>query len=167
MKLAYLHGLESTNVGEKNDWLQSYANLFAPLIDYKATNIYQTIKKQVIAFQPNVLIGSSMGGFFAYEMAKQVNIPAILFNPALHSRSMMPDMGNYSQGIHKPAICFILGQDDEVINPWTTIQMIEQNGYQKKDYTLLKYGHRTPYEIFKREIISFVEKIDLLKRNDV
>jgi hypothetical protein len=47
VKIAYLHRLESNNLGEKNDWLKSYSELFDPCIDYKE------VKKEIIYFTEN------------------------------------------------------------------------------------------------------------------
>ncbi len=157
MKIAYLHGLESNNLGIKNDWLKSYSELFPPYINYRESNIYQTLKSQIGDFKANIIIGSSIGGFFGYEIAKELNINAILFNPALHSRSMTPDMTGYQKGQYKPLMYFIFGQNDEVINPINTIKIINNDGYDKKKYITLNHGHQTPYEIFKQEIINFTE----------
>ena len=38
-------------------------------------------------FQPDLIIGSSMGGYVADILAEKYGTPAILFNPALHNRS--------------------------------------------------------------------------------
>jgi predicted esterase YcpF (UPF0227 family) len=66
-KIAYLHGLESNNIGIKNDWLRTISDVYDPLIDYRQPNIYQKIKNDLINFKPDLIIGSSMGGFFSYE----------------------------------------------------------------------------------------------------
>jgi hypothetical protein len=152
MKIAYLHGLDSNNLGPKNHWLKSISKLVDPHIDYREKNIYQTIKAQVSAFNPDIIIGSSMGGYFAYEIAKEFNITAILFNPALHSRSYEPDMTNYEIGKHTPIMRFVFGKNDEIINPIKTIKIIEKEGYINDNYILCKHGHDTPLEIFKKEI---------------
>ena len=157
MKITYLHGLESNNLGIKNDWLKTYSELFDPYINYKESKVYQSLKKQIADFKTDIIIGSSMGGFFGYEIAKELNINAILFNPALHSRSMTPDMTGYQKGQYKPIIYFVFGQNDEVINPTDTIKLINNDEYKEKDYIILNHGHQTPYEIFKQEIINFTE----------
>ncbi len=157
MKLTYLHGLESNNLGEKNDWLKSYSEIFDPYIDYKELNIYQTLRNQIAALQSDVIIGSSMGGFFAYEIAKELNISAILFNPALHSRSITPDMTGHKEGIYKPFMYFIFGENDDIINHIDTIKILENDGYGKQNYVIHNHGHRTPFEVFKREIVYFTE----------
>jgi predicted esterase YcpF (UPF0227 family) len=150
MKIAYLHGLDANNLGPKNEWLKSISKLVDPQIDYREKYIYQTIRSQIFAFNPDLIIGSSMGGYFAYELAKELNITALLFNPALHSRSVAPDMTSHEIGIHTPIMRFVFGKNDETINPIKTMNIIQKEGYD--NYTLGEHGHGTPLEVFKTEI---------------
>ena len=77
MKIAYLHGLDANNLGPKNLWLKTICDLYDPQIDYRKKKIYTEIKKEILNFNPEMIIGSSMGGFFAYELAKEMNKKAI------------------------------------------------------------------------------------------
>jgi uncharacterized protein len=154
MKIVYLHGLESNNISPKNDWLRTFSELFDPNINYFETNIYQKLKQKITEFQPNIIIGSSMGGYFAYEIARELNIDAILFNPALHSRSFEPDMTGYKNGNFEPRIYLVLGKNDIVINPSKTLEIL---GNEKTNYTLQNHEHGTPLDVFKKEIIFFID----------
>lgn len=158
-KIAFLHGLESNNSGPKNDWLRTIAEVYDPLIDYRQSMIFQKIKNEIIEFKPKLIIGSSMGGFFSYELAKELNIPAVLFNPALHSRTFTPDMTGMERGKFRPEMVFILGLDDDIINPLETINIVSEDGYTKENIVILPHVHRTPYEVFVREIESFCKDI--------
>ena len=154
MKIVYLHGLESNNLGPKNDWLQSISDLFDPYIDYYEPNIYQSLKTRIIEFEPDIIIGSSMGGYFAHEIAKELNISAVLFNPALHSRSFEPDMTGYVLGNYNPNMYLVLGEKDTIIDPKLTLSYIKKK--ENYTYTLLSHEHGTPVDIFKREISLFI-----------
>lgn len=158
MKIAYLHGLESNNLGPKNEWLKSISELLDPLIDYREKNIYQKLKTTISAFQPDLIIGSSMGGYFAFEIAKELNISSILFNPALHSRNFEPDTNGYEKGIYNPKMYFVFGENDLIINPLKTIEIIKKEGFVNENYTLLSHAHNTSLELFKEEIIKFINK---------
>ncbi len=154
MKIAYLHGLESNNINPKNDWLRTISDVYDPLIDYRQPLIYQKIKNDIIDFKPDLIIGSSMGGFFTYNLSRELNIKSVLFNPALHSRSFTPDMTGFSGSLlFKPKTKFVLGKNDDVIEPNTTIKIAENEGYS--NFIILGHGHRTPYDVFKNEILNF------------
>lgn len=157
MKIAYLHGLESNNLGPKNDWLHTISDVLDPYIDYYEPNIYQSLKTKIIEFKPDVIIGSSMGGFFAYEIGKELNINMILFNPALHSRSFEPDMFGIKKGKHNPDIHFVFGENDNLIDPKLTLELIKDIKLKNYTFTLLNHGHGTPVDLFKREISLFIQ----------
>lgn len=156
MKIAYLHGLESNNIGPKNDWLRTIAEVFDPKINYRQKLIYQNLRDKIKQFQPDLLIGSSMGGYFAFEMAKELNISAILFNPALHPRSMEPDLTGHIDGNHKPNIHIVFGKADTLINPNKTLAILKKQGFES--HNEFEHGHKTPFEVFKNAIENFVEK---------
>jgi len=157
LKIAYLHGLDSNNFGPKYDWLNSISELFGPSIDYRENRIFHKIKKEIQKFQPDFIIGSSMGGYFAYEIAKELNIKALLFNPALHSRSYEPDIYGLENNKFNPTMYFILGKNDSIINPYKTIEIIENEGFTYQDFSLQSYAHDTSLELFKKEVLSFIE----------
>lgn len=156
IKIAYLHGLGSNNQGPKNEWLRTVSHVFDPQIDYYEKDIYQKLKKEVLIFKPNIVIGSSMGGYFAYQMARELNIKALLFNPALHSRSMEPDVSGRNNGIFKPKMHFVFGENDEVIPYKETIKILLNDGYDDSFFHILNHAHDTPIEVFKSEISNFI-----------
>lgn len=153
MKIVYLHGLESNNIGPKNDWLRTVSEVFDPKIDYRQKHIYKTLRDEIKLFQPDLLIGSSMGGYFAFEMAKELNIGAILFNPALHSRSFEPDMKGLETGKHKPYIHTVFGKEDTLINPDKTLVILKNEGFET--FSTFEHGHKTPFKVFKNVIKRF------------
>ena len=107
--------------------------------------------REVKKFKPDVIIGSSMGGYFAYKLAKNLAVPAILFNPALHTRSTEPDMTGDTGSWHNPKMKFIFGKRDKVIDPIKTIEML---GIKGSNYEILDHGHQTPYKVFVNSIIK-------------
>ena len=94
-KILYLHGLESKQGGEKVGFLAGQACVYAPAMDYREEDLHGKVHNMIMKFKPDLLIGSSMGGYVAHEFAKAFNLPAVLLNPALHSRSFEPDLDTY------------------------------------------------------------------------
>lgn len=59
---------------------------FSPAIDYDATEtdkIFQYLDNIIDEYKPDLIIGTSLGGFFAAVISSQRNMPAILVNPCL------------------------------------------------------------------------------------
>ena len=148
-KVLYLHGLESKQGGPKVEFLANEFCVHAPAMDY--TDPYLAVKVAHIIenFQPDLIIGSSMGGYVADILAEKYGKPAILFNPALHNRSFEPAISYPIEGdqadLQEKKIV-VLGKQDEVIPPYITKIMLENNFNYK--IVLEEMGHQTPYNIF-------------------
>jgi hypothetical protein len=153
-KVIYFHGLESGQGGPKVDFLAKKYEVIAPEMNYHDPKEFEKTLHMVKCLQagqrhkPELIIGSSMGGYFAYMIATHTNIPVVLLNPALHSREFEPQ--GVSQGPHEVEGTLILGAKDDVIDPVKTTEMLKEsikNG-QLKSY-LRDHGHRTPLKIFE------------------
>ena len=148
-KVLYLHGLESKQGGPKVDFLAKEFCVYAPEMDYKDPMFQNWVDFVMRQFQPDLIIGSSMGGYVADILAQKYGVPAILFNPALHNRSFEPAIEPLIEGeqadLQKKKIV-VLGKDDEVIPPYLTKLMLENNRYYK--VVLEEMTHQTPLNIF-------------------
>ena len=158
MNVLFLHGLESKPTGPKMQYLKDrFTNYYAPEIDYEDPDAYEEILDLCIAEEFDMIIGSSMGGYFAHAIGTTLGTPVIMFNPALHSRSFNP------YGVvcgEKPidGVC-VLGMDDDVIDPTTTYNMLK-NDEKLAIMPVEGMGHRTPFE-------KFVEIIELVVPEEV
>ena len=79
--VAFFHGLESKPFSEKNQILIEHygdANVYAPAMDYRDPWLFDTVLKQIRERDIELLIGSSMGGYFAYCLSTMTGIPTIL-----------------------------------------------------------------------------------------
>lgn len=154
MKVAYLHGLESKPGGKKVSWLnRKFSEVYAPAINYKDDTQFENILNKIKLLKPSYIIGSSMGGYFAYEIGKTLGINTILFNPALHSRSIEPKVTSTNDGNNVNYVFF--GKDDTVINPIKTKQ-ITSKLKQKFVYNYYDGGHQVPYNVFLNSIKSII-----------
>lgn len=148
MKAIFLHGLESKAKSEKSEFLAKF-DAECPVMDYKNPGLFIEILTKIQNDRPDVLIGSSMGGWFAYCLSTITGIPTILFNPAFHSRSMEP---NVQIGSIHANHTVILGKKDELIVPEKTLEWIKNNpGHFKVNFE--SNGHRTPLNIFKKYVL--------------
>ena len=147
-KVIYFHGLESKQGGEKVDFLAQRYFTIAPIMDYHNPNLFQEMLELVQDVEPDLLIGSSMGGYFAYMIASHTGTPVVLLNPALHSRTFEPE--NVTQGPLEVVGTVINGDQDDVINPTATASMLRTSiAKGQLRYYLRDHGHRTPLKIFE------------------
>ena len=143
-KIVYLHGLESEAGGPKVSFLAENGTVYAPKIDYKTLDLNEFI---LSLGMPDLIIGSSMGGYVADIIGSQLGVDVLLFNPALHSRSIDTNYGvNYGTETYKRTI--ILGTKDDIIDPEET-KMLWPVGYNKAKFEEIEgMGHRTPLDVF-------------------
>lgn len=148
MKIAFLHGLESTAVGDKRvNRFKDLAEVYAPEIDYRKDKIFAEVLENVKEFNPDLIVGSSMGGFFAYHIAAILGIPSILINPAIAKRSFDPD--GVPIELERKHVWFpliIYGTKDDVVKPIDTENKLLQDNVTARWYPIDNCGHRIPYE---------------------
>lgn len=162
MNILYLHGLDGDLAPEKRTVLEKYGKVFSPAIDYRTEyNSIELLVEQYKNEKINVEIGSSMGGFVGYYIADAYQLPSLLFNPALTSRSVRQNIPTYKN----PYLSFkqiVLGVDDDVIDPKGTFAFLSKTLQEHTDYDIhvrQRLGHRIPVEVFKQEVEAFFKKI--------
>jgi len=149
-KIMYLHGLESSNVCDKVDFLKERAIVLAPSLDYRKSNIEEELMYMVESFQPDLIIGSSMGGFVGLAVGNWYNIEAIVFNPAIHSRPIEPKLERLEA--KDPRFNFqplvVLGLKDDVIDPSKSEDLLEHMDIECEIERVEGLGHRIPFDVF-------------------
>jgi hypothetical protein len=159
MRVAFFHGLESAPHSEKNVALDStFDFVYAPPMDYTDAGLFDRVLKQVQNDEIDLLIGSSMGGYFAYCISTITGIPTLIFNPAVQGRSMEPKVkyGN-KRAIHT----VVLGRKDDVIDPNKSIEWFDKNGIGQFRYTWESNAHRIPINVFTKWITNMKPKMKL------
>jgi len=157
MNVWYLHGLESSVGGPKVDFLHNVADkVYAPKMDYNHPEMFSSLLKLAKYNKPDLIIGSSMGGYFADALGSHLGVEVILFNPALHSRSMEPEGVTYGETNWERN--FVVGTEDTVIDPKATRVYKDL----AKSWTEVEgMGHRTTINVFK-DIYNKVLKDEII-----
>jgi predicted esterase YcpF (UPF0227 family) len=155
-KVLYLHGLESGQGGPKVDYLADKCYVHAPEMDYTRKDIFPYLVQMMEDFDPDLIIGSSMGGYAAYMLGGFYNKPIIAFNPALHSRKFNPNFPIKAQNCYPSKAKIVLGEEDTIIDPKKTLEFItDQIGYSFPNIDIENVngmGHRIPFDIFINKI---------------
>jgi hypothetical protein len=155
-RILYLHGLESKANCDKVGFLRSLGHIVtSPKIDYKDSNCYSDLCDLVIRdyYKYDVIIGSSMGGWCAWNLGKDIGVPVLLLNPAVHSRSIeLNHIDIEPVRESKPSKVFLaLGLYDDVISPDKTLKWLKDNDkldWNANNMKVAGYGHRTSVEDF-------------------
>jgi len=162
--ILYLHGLESTKAGPKAELFLNDYLIHAPTLDYNDPDIYNILERKVKAVSPDIIIGSSMGGYMAMMLATNTYHcnQLILLNPALSSpidTINFPDKEDFQKGFgkHYPptirSVDVIVGEQDTVVYPDDTIEMFksmkEVAHWLNIRIKTLPTGHRIPHGMFE------------------
>ena len=143
-KIVYLHGLESEAGGPKVSFLAEKGMVYAPNMDYVTLDLQEFI---LTLGMPDLIIGSSIGGYVADIIGSQLGVDVLLFNPALHNRTMIREFNeDYGSQGYKRTI--VLGTEDKVINPEITKKLWSVKGNEAIHDEIEGMGHRTPLDVF-------------------
>jgi len=154
IKIAYLHGLESKQGGDKVTFLNSLGPVFAPQMLYKKypKDLFKDTLQQIINFKPDLIIGSSMGGLFAEYIASHINTTLLLFNPATINKAKYLSEFEIAVFLGNKEISgnVVLGEMDDVVNP-----IESELYYNKMNLNIYKesHGHRTLLAVFKKYVL--------------
>jgi len=143
----YFHGLESSPGGIKTEFLKQETDFVeAPAMDYTQKGIFEEWLDYVKTEEPDLLIGSSMGGYFAMALSSHTGIPVLVFNPAIHSRSI--EIDGLGSGTEKLIGLVVLGKKDDVIVPDLTLQMLKGDWNDLEIVVEKNMGHRVSLDVF-------------------
>ena len=84
-KILYLHGFASCGEGNKSSLLKTYFgadNVIAPDLPPSPIDTIDTIEEILESSKVDILIGSSLGGYYATILAEKYRMKAILLNPS-------------------------------------------------------------------------------------
>lgn len=160
MNILYIYGLDSKLSPEKKAVLETYGNVITPDIDYYTNpDAIKSILEQIDNKKIRAVIGSSMGGFAGYYISTILEVPALLFNPALEKRSVdqfVPNTGFTARTRKK----FLLGAIDDVIDPGDTLSFLSRHFNEYTDFHIhIMPGltHNIPVNVFKEEVEDFFQ----------
>jgi hypothetical protein len=150
-----LHGLESPANPSRLDVLRKDYNIIADEMHYLTdSNIYSHTLDKIKKDKIDLIVGSSMGGYLGYYIAKKLNVPALFFNPALIETSSATKKPPVKIENGTPKMYIVIGSKDDVVNPDVLKTWLKDNG---KNFEIFNenIGHRIPDNIY----IDYVNKI--------
>lgn len=157
MKVLYIHGFGSVGSGLKVSYIRSFAEVISPDLSHQPAKAMAQLESiiQQLGKQHFILVGASLGGYYANFLACKYKLGAVLINPLVDPQDLRPYLGiNINFGTGKPfdfteadlgiletlasepgpATLVILAEDDEVLD------------YRK---AVTKYENSARIELFK------------------
>lgn len=164
MNILFLHGLESKLSNPKRDILETYGTVIAPNLEYKSnSNMIQTLYDEFQNQNIDVIIGSSMGGFTGFYLAKSFGIGGLLYNPALPYRnSVTQNIPSYLPTKQSPLLRIVLGGRDDVVKAKDNLAFLSQNVNDLRDCTIEivnDLAHQIPIDVFEEQTENFFQQL--------
>ena len=155
LAIVYLHGLDSKPNKKKLDIIRKahpeVKHVYAPTIDYRSegeTIFIQTIRN-LDQYKVVRIYGSSMGGYLAYYIAKQIGCDITVFNPALTRQSVSVAVSD--QGVQEFSMNMVLGLNDETFN-WSESAkwILDTEKFGDVYINVDNFKHRVPLDIIEK-----------------
>jgi len=155
-RVIFLHGLESPAVSDKSKWLEKNYSGYCPAMDYRDPNAFQEIYNETLKRNPVLIIGSSIGGYFAYALGTLLGIRTLLLNPAVHSRTINTP-GVYTGNVPSKHTV-VLGRKDDVIDPKVTKEWFSKNCVGDFEIFMENNDHRSPLSVMQKYIETAINE---------
>ena len=103
MNIIYLHGFQSSALSIKGQQLSDYCErhtshkVHLPDLNLSPVQVLEKVSKLIEQLENVVLVGSSLGGFYATQLVAQYDIPAVLINPAMRPWQLFRDLFGIEQ----------------------------------------------------------------------
>jgi len=146
---------------EKKDFLERIGDVYAPFIDYEkqadiVIKLYEEFRNKPLDF----ISGTSLGGIIAFHLAKLLNVPCLLFNPAVIALNQIKQFipNKAFETDYKQNSMVVIGLKDDIVDPNLQIEFFKNF----KNFILIKeteLEHGIPIEIFEEYFNEFFEKI--------
>ena len=127
-KILFLHGLDSSKESSKFEAIDADRK-FCINVDYRNLN-YQTVnefyQETIQKIAPDILVGHSLGGYWALKMSKHFQLPTVIANPSLspHFRDDYPEISDDDLDHDIPQLAYLeLG--DEIIDMYQIAEKLE------------------------------------------
>ncbi|MHC3995476.1 YqiA/YcfP family alpha/beta fold hydrolase [Thiomicrolovo sp. ZZH C-3] len=95
--ILYLHGFASCGDSTKTRLLKAYfgeAEVMAPDLPVAPAEALAFLRRLITQHDITLLIGSSLGGFYATALSSEFDLAAVLINPSVHPyRTLAPYVG--------------------------------------------------------------------------
>ena len=96
MNIIYLHGFQSSPLSIKGQYIQAFCqnqhHVHLPDLNMPPEQVLAYVSEMIACLDQVVLIGSSLGGFYATQLVAKHAVPAVLINPAMRPWQLFHDL---------------------------------------------------------------------------
>ena len=98
MNIIYLHGFQCSPLSIKGQYIQAFCQnlphvqVHLPDLNMPPEQVLAYVSEMIACLDQVVLIGSSLGGFYATQLVAKHAVPAVLINPAMRPWQLFHDL---------------------------------------------------------------------------
>lgn len=163
MKFAYLHGYQGFVTDEKRVYLNELGDCYAPTIDYdNAPTLIQDLVAQFTKEPIEFIAGTSLGGMISYYLGLILNVPVLMFNPAVIAiERLKPFLSDeLLNAVPQKQNMVFTGLKDDVVEPKFQIEFVEN--LKQKNANIMQFfdeemTHLVTLEEFEKGFTTFLE----------
>ena len=129
MKVLFLHGYQSSANTNKYTVIDEKHEKYCESVDYDALSFDETFEfyvKLVEKFDPDVIVGHSLGGYWALKMGEHFGLNIVTLNPQLFPRFDGYDHYN-TIPLGFPLVSYV-EEGDEVLDVSKTVEVLSRRG---------------------------------------
>ncbi|RZJ23157.1 YqiA/YcfP family alpha/beta fold hydrolase [Acinetobacter sp.] len=103
MNIIYLHGFQSSSLSIKGQQIKDYCQqlnnvqVHLPDLNLPPEQTLAHVADMIESLDRVVLVGSSLGGFYATQLVAKYGVPAVLINPAMRPWQLFRDLFGVEQ----------------------------------------------------------------------
>ena len=172
MNVLNIHGYKGSSCNSAYTALKSIGcEVISPEIGFDILTpqkIIDNLRNQIFENKIDVIVGTSLGGFYAIVLSAQLNLSVILVNPCLMPFLYLPQLG-YSGDVKQYMTLFgeilklnddnvntIVGCEDEIIDTELTKSILQNSRYREIPNGKHS-GSTLPLKDFFTEILCYIE----------
>ena len=143
-------------------------NIISPSIDYDSeepSNIIGTLNMLRVQYKANMIVGTSLGGFYAAVLSARHDLPAMLVNPCLtpflldilskfKTRPLVKLFGELAK-IESANVSCIVGDDDEVLGDHAFTEKLLGNSRFRRIEGGKHSGATLPLKAYFSEMLDY------------
>ena len=127
-KILFLHGLDSSKASSKFAAIE-HQQKYCIDVDYRAlshSSVEALYHETIATIRPDLLVGHSLGGYWALKMSKAHQLPCVIANPSLRPnfRADYPAIGEHDLE-HDIAQWAYIELGDEILDMPATAEFLE------------------------------------------
>lgn len=106
MNIIYIHGFKSVGDNDKSNQLIQYFSKYGPKVNIISPTLSANPKEAISTLSsiikstkgPVIVVGTSLGGFYALYCSARFDVPAFVINPSLEPhKSLAKDIGTHTR----------------------------------------------------------------------